>query len=121
MLLECELMYLITDVSQTGKKDLLFDASHARETPPLTRPIQEQDERESQRLWNDVNIAIKKRDHVGATDHKSAIEDMQRQEAAKRADDGIDWRPRLFRAVSGGPGGEDEGEEDLDYVINAKM
>jgi hypothetical protein len=46
---------------------------------------------------------------------------MQRVEASKRADDGVDWRPRLFRPVQGGPGGADEGQEDLDFVINAKM
>ena len=99
----------------------MFDATRAKETPPLTRPIAEQEERESERLWKDVNIAIKARDHNGATDHKSRIEDMQRQEAAKRADEGVDWRPRLFRAVKGGRGGPEEGEEDLDWVINAKM
>jgi hypothetical protein len=46
---------------------------------------------------------------------------MQRVEASKRADDGVDWHPRLFRPVQGGPGGPDEGQEDLDFVINAKM
>jgi hypothetical protein len=46
---------------------------------------------------------------------------MQREEAAKRADEGVDWRPRLFRPVQGGPGGQDEGEEDLDFIISAKM
>jgi hypothetical protein len=46
---------------------------------------------------------------------------MQRVEASKRADDGVDWRPRLFRPVQGGPGGADEGQEDLDFVINATM
>jgi hypothetical protein len=106
---------------KTGKKDLLFDASKARETYPSTRPIAEQEERESVRLWEKVAIAIKNKDHNAATDEKSRIEDMQRQEAAKRADEGVDWRPRLFRAVQGGPGGQDEGEEDLDWIINAKM
>jgi hypothetical protein len=111
----------LADAQQTGKKDLLFDATHAKETPPFARPIEEQEERESQRLWYDTNIAIKNRDHVGATNHKSDIEDRQRAEAARRADEGIDWRPRLFRAVKGGPGGSEEGEEDLDWIINAKM
>lgn len=106
---------------QTGKRDLLFDATHARETPPSARPLEEQEERESQRLWHETNLAIKARDHVGATSHKSDIEDMQRQEAARRADEGIDWRPRLFRAVKGGPGGSEEGEEDLDWIIKAKV
>ena len=46
---------------------------------------------------------------------------MQRDEAAKRAEDGVEWRPRLFRHVVGGPGGPDEGEEDLDWILNANM
>ncbi|KAF2494247.1 putative oxysterol binding protein [Lophium mytilinum] len=105
----------------TGKKELLFDATHARETPPKARPISEQEERESQRLWQKVTAAIKARDQDTATDEKSRIEDMQREEAAKRLDDGVDWHPRLFREVKGGHGGSEEGEEDLDYIINAKI
>ncbi|KAF2090161.1 Oxysterol-binding protein [Saccharata proteae CBS 121410] len=105
----------------TGKKQLLFDAAHARETPPQARPISEQDERESQRLWQKVNAAIKQRDHHAATDEKSRIEDMQREEAAKRAEEGVEWNPRLFRRVKGGPGGPEEGEEDLDWIINAHV
>ncbi|KAF2812926.1 oxysterol-binding protein [Mytilinidion resinicola] len=105
----------------TGKKQLLFDATHARETPPKARPISEQDERESQRLWQKVTAAIKARDQDTATDEKSRIEDMQREEAAKRLDDGVDWHPRLFRQVKGGHGGSEEGEEDLDFIINAKI
>src|SRR5271170_7396969 len=38
----------IRDVN-TGKKTLLFDATYAKHTPPLVRPIKEQGERESQR------------------------------------------------------------------------
>jgi len=46
---------------------------------------------------------------------------MQRDEAARRAEDGVEWRPRLFRPVKGGRGGPDEGEEDLDWILNANM
>lgn len=56
-----------------------------------------------------------------ATDEKTKIEDMQRDEAAKRAEEGVEWVPRLFRPVQGGPGGIDEGEEDLDWILNANM
>lgn len=56
-----------------------------------------------------------------ATDAKAKIEDMQRQEAAKRNSEGVDWHPQLFRRVKGGHGGPEEGEEDLDWIINAKM
>lgn len=106
---------------QTGKKELLFDATNAKHSPPLTRPLEEQSERESQKLWYSTVLAIKDRDHERATDEKSKIEDRQRQEAAKRADEGLDWRPKLFRRVQGGLGGPEEGEEDLDWIINANM
>ncbi|KAJ5960002.1 uncharacterized protein N7479_007152 [Penicillium vulpinum] len=105
----------------THKKDLLFDATHAKHTPPLVRPMEEQGERESQRLWYKTVQAIVARNHEAATDEKTKIEDRQRDEAAKRAEEGIDWHPRLFRPIQGGPGGPDEGEEDLDWIINAQI
>ena len=61
------------------------------------------------------------RNHEVATDEKTKIEDRQREEAAKRANDGVEWHPKIFRRVQGGPGGADEGEEDLDWIINAQM
>lgn len=105
----------------TNKRELLFDATHAKETYPSVRPIEEQDERESQRLWHGVTNAVIRRDQDAATDEKSEIENRQREEAAKRADQGIDWQPRLFRRVHGGRGGSEEGEENLDWIINAKI
>jgi hypothetical protein len=105
----------------THKKDVLFDATHAKHSPPLVRPMEEQGERESQRLWHNTVQALLARNHEAATDEKTRIEDRQRDEAAKRADEGVEWRPRLFRPVQGGPGGPDEGEEDLDWIINAQV
>ncbi|KAF2708070.1 hypothetical protein K504DRAFT_468446 [Pleomassaria siparia CBS 279.74] len=105
----------------TGRKELLFDASRAKETPPKSRPLEEQEERESQKLWYKVTDAIKRKDQDTATDEKSRIEDMQREEAAKRVNTEIEWSPQLFRRVQGGHGGSEEGEEDLDFIINAKV
>ncbi|CAG7993009.1 unnamed protein product [Penicillium olsonii] len=110
----------IKDV-HTHKKDILFNATHAKHTAPIARPIEEQGERESQRLWKDTVQAILTQNHEAATDEKTKIEDRQRDEAAKRADEGIDWHPKLFRPVQGGPGGPDEGDEDLDWILNAQM
>jgi len=105
----------------TGKKELLFDASHAKHSPPLARPLEEQGERESQKLWHDTTEAVKRRDQEVATDAKAKIEDMQREEAAKRNSEGVDWHPQLFRRVQGGHGQPEEGEEDLEWIINAKV
>lgn len=106
---------------QTHKKTTLFDAAHAKPSAPLSRPIDEQGERESQRLWQDTVKAVIARDHDAATDSKTKIEDRQREEAAKRAEEGVEWQPNLFRVVKGGPSEPDEGEEGLDWIINADM
>ena len=65
--------------------------------------------------------ALLAKNHDLATEEKTKIEDRQREETAQRADKGIEWRPKLFRRVHGGPGGPEEGEEDLDWILNAHM
>ncbi|THC91985.1 hypothetical protein EYZ11_008541 [Aspergillus tanneri] len=110
----------IKDV-QTNHKELLFDATHAKHTPPTTRPIEQQGERESQRLWQSTAKAVIAVNHELATDEKTKIEDRQREEAAKRAAEGVEWHPKLFHRVHIGPGGVDEGEESLDWIINAHV
>lgn len=106
---------------QTGHKEMFFNALKAKPSPPLSRPLAEQDERESQKLWAKTAQAVKDRNHELATVEKTKVEDMQREEAAKRANDGVEWHPRLFKRVRGGPGGPEEGEEDLEWIINAQM
>ena len=110
------------DTEQTGKKQLLFDATHAKETPPKARPLSEQTDRESQKLWSGVTAAIKKADQRTATDEKTLIEDRQREEAAQRGE-GVEWQPKLFRRVGAGRSGpgDEPGEENLDWVIDANM
>jgi len=99
----------IKDLS-TGKKELLFDAGTSKPSPIVTRPLEEQGERESQRLWDVTIKAIKRADQRTATDDKSRIEEEQRKEAAERGGD-ENWRPRLFKAA---PPGD---EETLDWIL----
>lgn len=103
----------VKDLS-TGKKELLFDATHAKPSYPKSRPLNEQAPRESQKLWDATNKAIKKADHRGATDSKTAIEEEQRREAAERGE-GHEWKPKLFKAA---PPGD---EEKLDWIIDATV
>ncbi|WZH44475.1 Putative oxysterol-binding protein [Fusarium acuminatum] len=105
----------------TGHREMFFNALRSKPSPPSVRPIEEQEERESQRLWDKTSRAVKERNHELATDEKTKIEDRQREEAAQRAQENIEWHPRLFRRVQGGPGGMEEGEEDLEWVINAHV
>ncbi|KAL2258255.1 hypothetical protein VTK26DRAFT_8517 [Humicola hyalothermophila] len=106
---------------RTGHKEMFFNALKAKPSPPICRPLEEQGERESRKLWAKTAQAVRERNHELATEEKTKIEDRQREEAAKRVNDGVEWHPRLFRRVKGGPGGPEEGEEDLEWIINAQI
>ncbi|KAH6648313.1 Oxysterol-binding protein [Truncatella angustata] len=106
---------------RNGHKETFFNGAKAKPSKPQVRPLEEQDERESQRLWAKTARAVKDKNHEVATDEKTKIEDMQREEAAKRGAENVEWHPRLFRAIRGGPGGEEEGEEELEWIINAHI
>jgi len=94
----------------TGEKELLFDATGAKHTPCQVRPLEEQEDRESRKLWNVVTNAIIKRDQATATDAKSAIEDRQREETRIRDSDGVTWQPRFFKQI-----------DESFYILNHKM
>jgi hypothetical protein len=100
---------------------MFFNATRAKPSQPRVRPLSEQGERESQRLWEKVAKAVVERNHELATDEKTKIEDRQREEAAARNDADMDWHPKLFRAVNGEAGSAEEGMEDLEWIINATM
>ncbi|EWC43590.1 hypothetical protein DRE_01477 [Drechslerella stenobrocha 248] len=96
----------------TGRTELLFDATNAKPTLPLVRPISEQSDKESQRLWEPTITALLKRDQDTATDEKVKVEEKQRSDTRKREADGIEWVPQLFRPTS---------DFGLDFIINANV
>jgi len=108
---------VLTLSHQTGHKDAFFDAATAKPSAPQVRPLDEQDERESQKLWLATAKAVKERNHEVATQEKTKIEDRQREEAAKRAQDGVEWHPRLFREVKS----SDAVGEDLEWIIHTHV
>jgi hypothetical protein len=108
-------------VCKTGKKEMFFNALRSKPSQPRVRPIEEQEDRESQKLWAKTAQAVRDVDHSLATEEKTKIEDMQRDEAARRVNEGVEWHPRLFRRAKGGPGAPDEGLEELEWIINAQM
>lgn len=106
---------------QTGQREMFFDATHAKPSIPFVRPIAEQEERESQRLWESTAKAVIDRNHELATDEKTKIEDRQREEAAARAQEHAEWQPRLFRAVKPSVEESEQGEENLEWIIDAHV
>ncbi|KAL7628754.1 Oxysterol-binding protein OBPa [Parahypoxylon ruwenzoriense] len=110
----------IKDV-RNGLKDMFFDARKAKASKPRVRPLEEQDERESQKLWWNTAQAVKEKNHELATDEKTKVEDRQREEAASRAAAGVEWHPRLFRRVDKDYGGTGEDMDHLEWIINAHL
>lgn len=60
------------------------------------RPIREQEENESRRVWKDVTAGLRLNDIDKATAAKQNIEQKQREEARERKERGLDWQTKLF-------------------------
>ncbi|CEP60886.1 oxysterol-binding protein OSH6 LALA0_S02e01904g [Lachancea lanzarotensis] len=103
-----DVMY-IKDLKKRSAKTVLFDATKTQPLKPQVRPIEEQGDFESRKLWSKVTAALAKQDHTTATDEKFAIEDEQRQLAKKRSEEGSQFHPKLFRPAEPG--------DDLEYYI----
>lgn len=97
---------------KTNKKLTFYDTSITECLSPKVKPLDEQWDYESRKLWKATVDALGKRDHELATAEKSKVEDEQRQKAKKRNDEGASFHPKLFREVASG-----EENQDLEYVI----
>ncbi|CUM68286.1 uncharacterized protein PRCAT00006008001 [Priceomyces carsonii] len=106
-----EIMYIKDN--KTGKKEVLFDCSKTKSFKPKVRPLNEQFDNESRKLWGPTCQALAHRDHHKATEEKSKVEDYQRVLAKKRAEIGEPFEPKLFKDVTH----KDTDPEHLEYVI----
>ncbi|AQZ12393.1 OSH7 (YHR001W) and OSH6 (YKR003W) [Zygosaccharomyces parabailii] len=104
-----DVMYIKDLRDKQATKQVLFDTHHDSPSRPKVRPLSEQGEYESRRLWKKVTDALARRDHETATREKLKIEDYQRELAKKRLEDGVEFYPKLFRTATPG--------EDLNYYI----
>lgn len=96
--------------SKNGKKTVFLDVNKTHPLKPKVRPLSEQGEYESRKLWNKVLIALGKRDHKVATDEKFEIEEHQRLLAKKREEDDVEFEPKLFRKST-------NPNDDLEYYV----
>ncbi|CAH2019366.1 unnamed protein product [Acanthoscelides obtectus] len=60
------------------------------------RPIREQEDNESRRLWKEVTAGLKFNEIDKGDNAKQALEQKQRDEAKERKDRGHEWNTRLF-------------------------
>ncbi|GMM34218.1 oxysterol-binding protein related protein [Saccharomycopsis crataegensis] len=85
---------------KTKKTSLFLDTTVAVPLAPKVRPMEEQGDFESRKLWHKVVTALGERDHEAATDEKFKIENYQRELAKKRVEDDVEFHPKLFKTVS---------------------
>lgn len=94
---------------RTGETRTLFDAHQAQPVQMHVPPLDQQLPNESKRyvftalkftynisLWQMVTQGIKSKDMNMATENKTAIENAQREDAQKRENLGVTWKPKFF-------------------------
>lgn len=59
------------------------------------KPICEQEENESRRLWKEVTAGLKFNEIDRATNAKQALEQKQRDQAKERKDSGQEWQTKV--------------------------
>lgn len=70
------------------KERVLLDMVPLSMLPKAVAPLDEQDDRETRKVWDPVTQALKKKDWPVAAKNKTAIEQRQRDEAAERKKNG---------------------------------
>ncbi|KAL7752102.1 Oxysterol-binding protein 4 [Sorochytrium milnesiophthora] len=115
--------------------ETLFDPTDLPSVPPTLKPVEEQGELESTRLWGGVGQALQAGDYTTATKEKTAIEDRQRELRKARAQQEEDWHPEYFvwcpddAAASARPssstsktsgGGDNDDDDDADEFTDAR-
>lgn len=84
---------------RTGKQSVLWEASQSTFSHRLKRyvvPMSQQQENESQRLWQKVSESLKVSDQKQATIEKTKLEERQRADEKYRLENNIKYEPKLF-------------------------
>eukprot|EP00164_Ancoracysta_twista_P001088 GFYU01001423.1.p1 GENE.GFYU01001423.1~~GFYU01001423.1.p1 ORF type:complete len:412 (-),score=112.42 GFYU01001423.1:209-1444(-) len=78
------------------KKNILVDVEELEVAKKIVKPEEEQTAFESRRLWKDVTDCLMNNDIDGATEHKSALEQRQRDGLAERKANNAEWEIKHF-------------------------
>ncbi|XP_017475614.1 PREDICTED: oxysterol-binding protein-related protein 9 isoform X2 [Rhagoletis zephyria] len=82
-----------------NKTEVFVDVNRIPIFKKQVRPIVEQEEYESRRVWKEVTAGLKFNDIEKATNAKCAVEQIQRDQAKNRKETEIQWEHKHFRPV----------------------
>ncbi|KAJ2782884.1 Oxysterol-binding protein 4 [Coemansia javaensis] len=88
----------VVDV-RTGEEQVLFDVHAQPAADIVIKPLAEQSELESRRVWHKVSEALRAGNYDVASREKTAIEEAQRALRRRRAEANAEWAPALFTWV----------------------
>lgn len=79
-----------------GRTEQFINVSNLNITKKIVRPIEQQKDNESRKVWKEVTAGLRLNNVAHATNAKSEIEQRQRMEAQRRKDAGVSWETKLF-------------------------
>ncbi|XP_017879257.1 oxysterol-binding protein-related protein 9 isoform X2 [Ceratina calcarata] len=85
-----------------GRTEMFADVRELHTQRKLVKPVCEQEEHESRKVWRDVTVGLRINDMEKATAAKSAIEQKQRDEARIRKENTVNWQNKLFKETKDG-------------------
>lgn len=99
--------------AETGSTKVFYDTHTSKIHKAKVRPLDEQLDIESHKLWKPTIDGLAARDHEVATSEKAKVEEEQRENAKKRLEDGVEFHSKMFRPVK-----SDEVDlADLEFVL----
>ncbi|KAL1513669.1 hypothetical protein ABEB36_003050 [Hypothenemus hampei] len=80
-----------------AEPEIFIDVNALEIIRKQVRPISQQEENESRKLWKDVTAGLKFNEIDKATNAKQTLEQKQRDEAKERKETGKEWQTKLFK------------------------
>ncbi|ESO12249.1 hypothetical protein HELRODRAFT_105256 [Helobdella robusta] len=86
-------------LKQGNVSEVFLDTKNMPIIKKQVKPVDQQEDFESRRLWRNVTVNLKSRNIEKATDYKCQLEQHQRDEAKRRKDNCIHYETKLFHEV----------------------
>ncbi|XP_063225170.1 oxysterol-binding protein-related protein 9 isoform X2 [Bacillus rossius redtenbacheri] len=80
-----------------GRTEVFVDVNQTQITKKIVRPIREQMDNESRKVWKEVTAGLSMNNIERATNAKFEIEQRQREEAKERKEKNLKWETKLFK------------------------
>lgn len=85
--------------NRSSKPEVFIDVTKLNVHKKLVRPISEQTENESRRIWLEVTAGLRLNDIERATNAKCQLEQKQREEAKQRKETNQEWETKYFKPI----------------------